>query len=126
MLLEPTHEDGWTLDLILTHKRFQNKLQMHAIIPSSTNSDHFLVLFDADLTPKQDEKVTFSNYRRFKDIDLEEFKCDLMSSELQNFSKDMLVDEAFNLYNSVLTQLMDKHYPILRRRLKRRQLLGLT
>ena len=119
--LEPTHEDGGTLDLILTHERFKSKLQAPTIIPPSTTSDHFLVLVDADLTPNQIEKVNLTNYRRFKDINIEEFKCDLMNSNLQDFNKDIPADEAINLYDSVLTQLMDKHCPIIKKKVKKKQ-----
>ena len=118
--LQPTHDEGGTLDLIMTHQNFMCKLQSPDIIPSSTSSDHFLVLFDANLIPKIDEDIIFSNYRRFKDIDVNEFKSDLMSSELHNFPEDMAVDEAVALYDTVLTQLMDKHCPVIKKKIKRR------
>ena len=119
--LQPTHDQGGTLDLILTHKSFKSKLQAPVIIPSSTTSDHFLVQFDAELKPKLCEDVTFSNYRRFKDIDVDEFKLDLINSELQNVHEDMMADEAVTLYNSVLTHLMDKHCPVIKKKIKNKQ-----
>ena len=119
--LEPTHEDGGTLDLFLTHEGFKSKLQTPNIIPPSTKSDHFLVVVDADLALNQNEKTTFTNYRRFKDIDIEKFKRDLMSSDLQNFNKDISVDEAINLYDSVLTDIMDKHCPMIKKKITKKQ-----
>ena len=119
--LQPTHDQGGTLDLILTHVSFKDKLQPPVIIPSSTRSDHFLVHFDVELKPKVCEDLRFSSYRRFKDIDVDEFKTDLMNSELQNVQEDMVADEAFSLYNKVLTQLMDKHCPVIKKKIREKQ-----
>ena len=119
--LQPTHEQGGTLDLILTHQKLTNRLGKPVIIPSSTSSDHFLVMFEANFTPKRDEEVVFSNYRRFKDIDVNEFKRDLMDSKLQDIPEDMMVDEAVALYDNVLTQLMDKHCPVIKKKIKKKQ-----
>ena len=55
-----THDQGGTLDLILTHVSFKEKLQPPVIIPSSTRSDYFLVLFDAELKPKVCEDLRLS------------------------------------------------------------------
>lgn len=120
--LEPTHDQGGTLDLVLTSQSFRHKLESLDIIPSRTSSDHFLVLFDADLKPNPGkDEVRYSNYRRFKDIDVEKFKCDLMNSKLTQFPNEMSVDKAVNLYDTVLTELMDKHCPVIKKKLKKRQ-----
>ena len=41
-----------------------------------------------------------------------------MNSELQNVQEDMVADEAFSIYNKVLTQLMDKHHPTIKKMIK--------
>jgi len=119
--LQPTHDQGGTLDLILTRKSFMDKLQTPVINPRCIRSDHFLVQFDAELKPKPCEDLGFSSYRRFKDIDVDEFKADLMNSELQSVQEDMAADEAFVLYNKVLTQLMDKHCPVIKKKIREKQ-----
>ena len=44
-----------------------------------------------------------------------------MSSDLQNFNKDISVDEAINLYDSVLTDIMDKHCPMIKKKITKKQ-----
>ena len=44
-----------------------------------------------------------------------------MNSELQNVQEDMVADEAFSIYNKVLTQLMDKHRPTIKKMIKQKQ-----
>ena len=71
--LEPTHDQGGTLDLVVTNKALRRKLSLFKICPSRTKSDHFLVLFDADIKPKI-PKDKFMTYRNLKIIDAEQFK----------------------------------------------------
>ena len=46
-----------------------------------------------------------------------------MNSELQNVQEDMVADEAFSIYNRVLTQLIDKyrHRPTIKKIIKQKQ-----
>ena len=116
----PTHDQGGTLDLVITSQTFKSKLGSFQIIPSSTSSDHFLVLFDADLTHKADcNDHGYSKYRNFKAIDTEKFKEDVRNSELGNLRKDMSVDDAVKLYDTVLTEIMDKHCPVIKKKIKK-------
>ena len=119
--LVPTHDQDGTLDLVMTSKTFRSKLASLEIIPSSTRSDHFLVVFDVDVTHKSEsDTVNYSNYRKFKDIDIDKFKEDVRNSVLREPSADMSADEAVELYNSVLTQLMDKYCPVIKKKIKKR------
>lgn len=117
----PTHEQGGTLDLVITSESFGKKIGSFDICQSRTKSDHFLVLFDVALAvnpPGKDDK--FTNYRRFKSIDIDSFKEDILSSGLRDFDESMSVDDAVSLYDSVLTKLMDDHCPVIKKKLKKK------
>ena len=119
--LVPTHDQGGTLDLVITSKTFRSKLTSFEIIPSRTTSDHFLVVFDADFVHKAEcDDNKYSNYRKFKDIDIEKFKEDVINSELGNPRKDMSADDSVKLYDTVLTRLMDKHCPVIKKKIRKR------
>ena len=118
--LEPTHDQGGTLDLVVTNRAFKEKLTSFEICPSRTKSDHFLVLFDADIKTKTKEDAKFMNYRNFNLIDTEQFKEDILISKLTNFPKDMTPNDAVVLYNTVLTQLMDKHCPYIKKKITKK------
>ena len=114
----PTHDQGGTLDLVITNQSFARKMGNFGIRQSRTSSDHFLVLFDVELkiTPK-DDVVTYTSYRNFMNIDVDKFKEDILNSDLGNFDASISVDEAVSLYDSVLTKLMDKHCPVIKKKL---------
>jgi hypothetical protein len=117
----PTHEQGGTLDLVITSELFGKKIGSFDICQARTKSDHFLVLFDVTLVvnpPGKDEK--FTNYRKFNSIDIDNFKKDISSSGLRNFDESMSMDDAVSLYDSVLTKLMDDHCPVIKKKLKKR------
>ena len=116
--LIPTHEDGGTLDLVITNKNFGTRLGTFDVIKSRTTSDHFLVLFEVDISDNSlKDEGKFLNYRNFKSIDIECFKEDILNSDLRNFEDSLSVDEAVLLYDSVLTKLIDKHSPVIRKKL---------
>ena len=58
-------------------------------------------------------------YRNFKIINAEQFKEELINSKLADFPEDMPADDAVILYNTVLTQLMDKHCPFIKKKIKK-------
>lgn len=114
----PTHDQGGTLDLVITNQSFAEKMGEFDIHQSSTSSDHFLVLFDVELkTIPKENTITYTTYRNFAKIDVCKFKEDIINSELGNFASLTSVDEAVSLYDSVLTKLMDKHCPVIKRKL---------
>lgn len=117
----PTHDQGGTLDLVITKQEYGSRIGPFDICHSRTTSDHALVLFDVNLNvnpPDNDEK--FRNYRNFKSIDLDIFKEDLRCSDLVNFSDSLSLDEAVSLYDTVLNSIMDKHCPVIKKRLKKK------
>ena len=58
-------------------------------------------------------------YRNLKIIDAEQFKEELINSKLADFPEGMPADDAVILYNTVLTQLMDKHCPFIKKKIKK-------
>ena len=117
--LIPTHKQGGTLDLVITTREFGSKINSFDIRDSGTDSDHYLVLFDVNLkvAPTVD-KVKFTNYRNFKNINVESFKADILDSDLCNHDTNISVDEAVNLFDTTLTHLMDKHCPLIHKKMR--------
>ena len=121
----PTHNLGGTLDLVITTKALKDQTNPIRIIKSGTSSDHYLVIFEMMLTVVPSvsvDGVKVINYRDFNSIQLEDFKNDLIKSRLGNSSEwnNCDLDEAVSLYNVVLTELMDKHCPVIEKKVKDR------
>ena len=120
--LVPTHNQGGTLDLVITTekmlKHFKGPIK---VLPDGTKSDHYLVWFDTLLKtkPAQSEEVLYTSYRNFKKIDTHDFKQDIVKSDLGKHVFDCSLEEAISLYNTVLTELMDKHCPIIKKKIKK-------
>ena len=117
----PTHEQGGTLDLVITTDDVAAKMSPINTTTSGTSSDHYLVWFDLDYKiqrGRQDKHKTVS-YRDFKNLDTEAFKSDLVSSVLNQDSFSWPLNEAVSHYNTVLTELMDKHCPLVERKVKK-------
>jgi len=118
--LVPTHDHGGTLDLVITTEAFRRRIGPFEVCHSRTKSDHSLVLFRVDLTVNLPEETKVTNYRNFKSIDLESFKEDLVNSDLSSFQDTISLDDAVALYDSVLTKLMDKHCPVIKKKFQER------
>ena len=116
----PTHDQGGTLDLVITTQSLESKISNFGIVQSRTSSDHFLVLFDVDTRLSKNDNGKFLSYRNFKSIDISIFKDDLRNSNLSTFDPILTAEEATSLYNSVLTQLMDKHCPVIKKKLRKK------
>ena len=119
--LVATHNRGGTLDLVITTNDMYTKIKGPiSILDSGTASDHHLVWFDTLLKPTQVsyEEVSYTSYRNFKKLDVEKFKEDIVKSDLGSHSFDCSLDEAVSMYNKVLTELMDKHCPIIKKKIK--------
>lgn len=123
--LLPTHDMGGTLDLILTPAEFKDKIASATIVDSGTNlSDHFLVKAEIQtkLTLLRNTESVQLSYRDFKKIVIEDFRDDILRSELCNWNSwcSADIDESLNLYNTVLQELMDKHCPVTNKTIKGR------
>jgi len=102
---QPTHRDGHTLDLVITrHDTIICDLQVGVLI-----SDHAPVYFRLCVTkavpPMQ--QVTRRAWRRLSTADLAASElCDDLTT-----LDDQTIDELVQLYNEVMTALLDRHCP---------------
>ncbi len=104
---QPTHKSGHTLDWIVT--RESESVVNEVVIEDRLMSDHFWLLFSLDLQRPPAEKIQVK-CRNIKSICIQDFKQDLQESKLlQDTNLDL--DEMVELYNSTLTNLLDKHAP---------------
>ena len=120
--LVATHNLGGTLDLVITTedmtKNFKEPVE---VVASGTTSDHYLVWFEASLKTKsaQSEDVAYTSFRNFKTIDIKDFKHGILNSDLGKRAFDCPLEDAVSLYNTVLTELMDHHCPIIKKKIKK-------
>ena len=121
--LIPTHDQGGTLDLIITTPDMVEILGPVDVKQSVTGTDHYLVSVElqAVLNEEQDERGTI-RYREFQKINIDDFKSDIQKSRLNPDSiGNMTLDEAVHAYNSVLTELMDKHCPLITKKISNKK-----
>lgn len=113
----PTHNQGGTIDLIIVDDDLEDAVGKISVVDHGTNSDHFLVLCDIKTkTASRSVGDNIIEYRDFKKIDVEAFKKDLRDSDINgDFSSP---EEAADTYNSTLTSLMDKHCPVIKKKIK--------
>ena len=118
---DPTHISGGTLDLVLTMENVADSLPLSNIdveTNTGTTSDHFLVSFQVHI-PLSIKKEAYEEreIRELKKIDIDKFREDIFTSAL-NLSEYRSLDEAVQLYNDVLLQLLDKHAPVIVKRFR--------
>ncbi|XP_064653237.1 uncharacterized protein LOC135503563 [Lineus longissimus] len=105
----PTHVSGNTLDLILT--RESDDLVIGDVAHSHYLSDHMFVDCHLSLSRPEVTKNTVS-FRMLRQIDIQSFQKDIDTSVLSNpTSAD--IDELVTCYNETLSNLLDKHAPII-------------
>ena len=109
-----THISGGTLDLIVSSHDIVNKFENIEVFPYGTQSDHFLVSCEVDCTVNVMDNDKQRTYRNYKSLNIEHFRDDLKSSKLLqiDLSKASL-DDLVNCYNDELSELMNKHCPLL-------------
>ena len=106
-----------TLDLLITREH-------DPVISSTAVADRYLPDYAAVLclfqSSKPDHEVRLISYRRLKSIDLDSLRRDLAASEL--CTKDYTYPcELTSSYNSTLSTLLDKHAPLLMKKVVCRQ-----
>ncbi len=105
----PTHESGNTLDLLIT--RNNNELVLSTPKAGYHISDHCFVSTRLDI-PRPDLQLKTISFRQVKEMDMSEFRSDLM-----DICNDLLgiddIDRLAKDYNSKLLQCLDKHAPII-------------
>ena len=117
---ELTHTEGGTLDLLITDAGTDLDISTPTIIKLGTSSDHFLVRAEIkNLKPKCNTKSTkIVEYRKFETINIELFLAELSTTTVTDAVHFESVDGAVDLLNSTLTTLIDKHCPIIKRKIR--------
>ena len=106
---EPTHKSGHLLDLIITRSCDSNFIKNIQIDPANI-SDHYAIHCNLCMT-KPSSELKEITYRKIRSIDRQQFKEDLQNSTLTLRPSSSLVG-IVKQYNSVLTEVLDKHAPL--------------
>ncbi|XP_072028487.1 uncharacterized protein [Amphiura filiformis] len=107
----PTHRSGHTLDLMLSLK--DSSLISDVGTEQSLPSDHYAVLCTLNFARPAAVKQRL-RYRKIREIDIDEFRNDIASSEMYTHPGTN-VNELANQYNSILRELLDAHTPVTER-----------
>lgn len=110
-VLVPTHIAGNTLDLILT-REFDNLL-IELITFNYLPSDHSSIVCSLNIDKPPPETIQIK-FREIQNINLENFRQDIYRSNLY-INPPNTLDDLVDMYNSVLTGLIDKHAPLITR-----------
>ena len=105
----PTHIGGHTLDLVITR---QDSVLVWKIYTDDIISDYLMLCFTLSLRQKSTDKKRISR-RSFKHFDCDKFESDLRESGLY-ISPSHDIDELVTQYNDTLSQLLDKHAPVIK------------
>ena len=118
----PTHDEGGIIDHVITSAHLDNRIKDLDVVESGTLSDHYFVNFsisDCDLPkPVTNEKILC--YRNFRNINVEAFKNDVCNSVLNQSEHFTSLEDACGLYQETLTDIMDRHCPVVKKRIKPR------
>ena len=110
LVSEPTHVYQGTLDLVMTvNKDLIRDLQ---VTEDRLESDHFPIFFSVTCTPLAKSDKIHITTRNYNNIDLEKFKLDLQNSVLNHPSENLSLDEAVDLYNTTLEDILELHCPL--------------
>ena len=117
----PTHRCGHMLDFILS-RSIDNLVRQVAV--GDLLSDHMVLHCELNVSrPSLTEKEI--SFRKIKDIDIERFKLDLMSTDIVSNPKDTACELAIQ-YNQTLSSLLDEHAPLQKKILLERPLCSLS
>jgi exonuclease III/uncharacterized surface protein with fasciclin (FAS1) repeats len=114
----PTHEKGHILDLIITRSLsdiVSNDVYTSNMLPS----DHAAILCALKIT-QPPAQMTHIKKRILQDINFDSFRSDILNSPLYDYNSDTNIDTIVNQYDVVLTNILDKHAPIIHRYVKSR------
>ena len=100
----PTHEAGHTLDLILTRSS-DNSITISNIL----HSDHALVECKLNISKPPPNKIVIKT-RKFREIDIDAFRCDITKSALFLAPSPDLVT-LVEQYENILSDLLNRHAP---------------
>ena len=109
-----THENGHTLDLIITRENDNIIVKQPDIM--SFISDHAFVRAETTTLMKTYDEKQIS-FRKIKSLDIEKFKSDILTSEIHQVEASS-VDEMTKIYDETLANLLDVHAPVITKTIK--------
>ena len=112
-----THQQGHILDVVITRINQDNPSDLQVHPPDFT--DHYPVTFSLNSSVIVPVKKTIT-YRKLKDINTHEFKSDIVQSDLVNGPKQD-IDSLVEQYNTILSNLLDKHAPRITKQVSERK-----
>jgi len=118
---EPTHKAGGLLDVIVTRNADVVK---DVLITETGVSDHALVTGRLPILCVAEDNIPVEG-RKWNLFSADKFRADLVKSNLCSnleWTKSASIDELFAIYQSELTDILDRHAPRYVRRRKRRLL----
>ena len=112
---QPTHIHGGIIDCILTRGAEVNdglEVSNLQVIKTNTASDHSLIISQCHFTHIKATESRLVTGRSINKINIEQFRRDVLDSELNDSDKFICVENAVSLYNGVLMKILDHHAPI--------------
>ena len=103
----PTHNKGNSLDLILTGT--VNDLNIFSVIQGQSLLDHWSVITFLDC-PKPRTSTKSTSYRKWKNIDANDFIADIHIDELK--SLDCNLEDLLGRMEDYVQNALDKHAPL--------------
>ena len=107
-VLQPTHDKGHTLDLVITKSDLFNQIDIS--VDRSVTSDHWALLFRIPVQGPIRSVKRSVTVRKWKSITIPDLKQDILESNMNHTVKSNATD-ALIQYNNVLDGLMNKHAP---------------
>ena len=106
IVIEPTHEKGNTLDLVIVGK--ESMLKSYEV--GCRLSDHHAVIMNVDMKkPERPRKII--SFRKIKDIDKDKF-CEDVAQKMQNINMEQDIGQLVHDYNCTLRETLDTHAPL--------------
>ena len=105
----PTHSSGHTLDLLISRSN-SNFISSVDSLDLSLSDHHALLFSISASTQPRSQRITKS-LRKFRSINIANFSQDILSSPLYHSPPNTL-QPYLDLFNSVISTLLDKHAPL--------------
>ena len=109
LVAKPTHTKGHTLDLLIT--RSTETFISNIEVKDMCLSDHFWVHFSSNFT-KPGITKKHVKYRNISKICRDSFINDICNSALSTPENVHNISDLVKIYNTVLSELLDKHAPL--------------
>ena len=94
------------------------------VVDSGTSSDHYFIAFQCNISFMPSTPPEPITYRNIKNIELDAFVEDILTSELCDSDCFINLENAVDLYENKLKSILDKHAPEKRLFLRKSQKNG--